>query len=168
MDIGLLALRLVLGLTLAAHGAQKLTGWFGGGGLRGTGQFLEGMGFVPGRRAALFAGLAEAGGGLLLAVGLLTPAASAAFLAVMLVAIFTVHLPNGFFSQNGGYEYNLVLAIAALSLAFTGPGSLSLDAALGLALDGPAWGGSALLAGLLGGGAQLAMRREPATRSAEA
>ena len=163
MDIGLLVLRLALGTTLAAHGVQKLFGWFGGPGLQGTAKGMESLGFVPGARAALFAGLAEAGGGFLLAVGLFTPAASAAFLGVMLVAVVSVHLSKGFFAQNGGYEYNLVLALGALSLAFTGPGSLSLDGAFGLTLYGPSWGVGAVLAGLVGGALQLAMRREPAT-----
>src|ERR1700730_4125568 len=86
MDIGLLLLRLTVGLTLAAHGAQKLFGWFGGPGLDKTGMFFEKLGFVPGRRHALMAGLAEAGGGLLLALGLVTPLAASAVFAVMLVA----------------------------------------------------------------------------------
>src|ERR1700681_1622968 len=96
MDIGLLILRLTVGLTLAAHGAQKLLGWFGGPGLDVTGQFLEMIGFVPGRRRALMAGLAETGGGLLLALGLLTPFAAAVVFGVMLVAAFSVHIKKGF------------------------------------------------------------------------
>ena len=139
MDIGLLLLRLTVGLTLAAHGTQKLFGWFGGPGLDGTGQFFEMIGFIPGRRHALRAGLAETGGGLLLALGLLTPVAAALLFSVMLVAAVTVHIKKGFFVQNGGYEYTLVLGIAALTLAFTGPGSLSLDA-LGYYLSGRFWG----------------------------
>ena len=127
MDIWLLLLRLTLGLTLAAHGTQKLFGWFGGPGLDATGQFFEMIGFIPGRRHAVRAGLAETGGGLLLALGLITPVAAALLFSVMLVAAVTVHIKKGFFAQNGGYEYNLVLGIAALTLAFTGPGSLSLD-----------------------------------------
>src|SRR5262245_46950311 len=121
MSLGLLILRLAVGLTLAAHGAQKLFGWLGGYGLTGTGQFLEQLGFRPGRLYAAQAGLAELLGGLLLATGLLTPAASAALLAVMVVAAVTAHLRNGFFVQNGGYEYPLVLAVVAAALAFTGP-----------------------------------------------
>jgi putative oxidoreductase len=163
MDIGLLVLRSVLGLTLAAHGAQKLLGWFGGPGLRGTAEGFERLGFVPAKRAAVMAGLAESAGGLVLVAGLLTPAAVAVLVAVMVVAGAGVHLANGFFAQNGGYEYALVLALAALSLAFTGPGALSLDAALGLELSGPAWGVGALLAGLAGGSIQLAQRRKRVT-----
>ena len=160
MSIGLLILRLVVGLSLAAHGAQKLFGWFGGHGLAGTGQFLEQLGFVPGRRQAAQAGLAEGLGGLLLAAGLLTPAAAAAVVAVMLVAAVSVHLKNGFFAQSGGYEYTLVLGGAALALAFTGPGALSADQALGIARSGAPWGLAALAAGLIGGAVPLLTRRK--------
>src|SRR6266540_6067060 len=98
MNIGLLVLRLVVGLTLAAHGAQKLFGWFGGYGIAGTGQFLEQLGFRPGRLHAAQAGIVEVVGGLFLAAGLLTPAAAAAVVAVMLVAAVSVHVKNGFFA----------------------------------------------------------------------
>src|SRR5216117_1332974 len=100
MAIGLLILRLAVGLTLAAHGAQKLFGWFGGHGLSGTGQFMEMIGFAHGRRKAFMAGLSETAGGLLLALGLVTPLASALLIAVMLVAIVSVHLKNGFFASS--------------------------------------------------------------------
>ena len=170
MSIGLLILRLVVGLGLAAHGAQKLFGWFGGYGLTGTGQFLEQLGFRPGRFQALQAGFAEAAGGLLLALGFLTPFASAAILAVMIVATVGVHLQKGFFAQNGGYEYPLVLAAVALAFAFAGPGPLSVDRALGLAWSGDAWGAGALLAGSVGGAvplvARAATRPVPARRAA--
>jgi putative oxidoreductase len=159
MEIGLLILRLVVGLTLAAHGAQKLFGWFGGYGLEGTGKFMESLGFVPGRRNALFAGLAEGLGGLLLALGLATPVAAVLALSVMLVAVFTVHISKGFWVAQGGYEYNLLLAVAFLSVAFTGPGAWSLDAWLGLDWSGVVGGVAALILGLVGGGIQLAGRR---------
>jgi putative oxidoreductase len=162
MDIGLLVLRTVLGLTLAAHGAQKLFGWFGGYGLDGVGQFLESIGFVPGRRQALLAGLSEMGGGLLLALGLFTPAAAAVTLAVMGVAAVSVHWKAGFFASQGGYEYTLVLGLAALSLAFTGPGALSLDAALGVQFAGARWGLAALAVGLAGTVLPLVTRRHTA------
>ncbi len=149
----------MLGLTLAAHGAQKLFGWFGGYGLDGTGGFMESLGFVPGRRNALMAGLTEAGGGLLLALGLLTPVAGALVLSVMIVAGATVHGAKGFFLSNGGYEYTFVLGLAALSVAFTGPGALSLDSALGLELDGLLWGSAALAVGVIGSVVQLASRQ---------
>jgi len=164
MGIGILILRLVVGLTLAAHGAQKLFGWFGGYGLTGTGGFLEQLGFVPGRRNALLAGLAEVAGGLLLALGLATPLAAAMIVAVMVVAAVSAHLKQGFFVQNHGYEYTLILGIAALSVAFTGPGSLSLDAVLGLRDAGAGWGLAALVFGLAGAAVQLARRQMPAAQ----
>src|SRR5262245_24619000 len=169
MNVGLLILRLVLGLTLAAHGAQKLFGWFGGYGLAGTGQFLEQLGFRPGRVQAARAGIAELLGGLFLAVGFLTPAASAAVLAVMLVAAVSVHLKSGFFAQTGGYEYTLVLAGAAIALAFAGPGALSPDHALGISWSGVTAGVLALGAGVVGGAVPLLSRQPvpaPAAKNA--
>ena len=159
MDIGLFVLRLTLGLVFGAHGAQKLFGWFGGPGPEATGQFFAMLGFREGRRYALTAGVAEVGGGVLLALGLLTPVAAALTVSVMLVAVATVHISKGFFVQNGGYEYNLVLGVVALALAFAGPGSLSLDALLGEAMSGPLWGLAALLAGVLGAVISLLDRR---------
>src|SRR3984957_6330939 len=158
MNIGLLILRLVFGLTMAAHGSQKLFGWFGGGGIAGAAPFMEQLGFRPGRLHAVLAGLVEAGGGLMLAAGLFTPLAAAMIISVMLVAAVTVHLANGFFAQNGGCEYTLAFATGVLALAFTGPGALSLDAVLGIAWYGTAWGVTALALGLLGGGGQLLTR----------
>ncbi len=165
MDIGILILRLVIGLTLAAHGAQKLFGWFGGPGLAKTGGFLEQLGFVPGRRSALAAGLAETGGGLLLALGLATPVAAAVLLATMVVASVSAHLKQGFFAHNGGYEYPLTLGAAALSVAFIGAGQLSIDALLGLTLGGPGWGLIALVVGLGGATLRLAGRQIPTAQS---
>ncbi|MGW3207921.1 DoxX family membrane protein [Streptomyces sp. NPDC001135] len=133
-DLGLLLLRLGTGGVLAAHGAQKLFGWFGGHGLEGTGQFMESVGYAPGRASATAAGLAEAGGGTLLALGLATPAAGAAAAGAMAGAA-AVHLPNGFFAQEGGYEYAASLGLAAAGLGITGPGRLSLDHALGHVFD---------------------------------
>jgi putative oxidoreductase len=159
MDIGLLLLRLAVGLTLAAHGAQKLFGWFGGPGLDGTGQFFVMLGFPPGRRYALMAGLAESGGGLSLALGFLTPAAVAIVVSVMLVAAVSVHIKKGFFLTNGGYEYTLVLSIAALAVAFIGPGSLSVDAMARCSVSGVLCGFTALLAGVVGGALPLIRRR---------
>ncbi|WP_329290861.1 DoxX family protein [Streptomyces pseudovenezuelae] len=129
-DLGLLLLRLGTGGVLAAHGAQKLLGWFGGGGLEGTGQFMESVGYAPGKASATAAGLAEAGGGTLLALGLATPAAGAAAAGAMAGAS-AVHAPNGFFNAGGGYEYAATLGLTAAGLAVTGPGRLSLDHALG-------------------------------------
>ena len=166
MSLGLLILRLVVGLTMAAHGSQKLFGWFGGHGLKGTGGFLEQLGFIPGRRNALFAGLAELTGGLLLALGLATPLAATLIISVMFVAVATVHVKHGYFSQNQGFEYNLTLAAVALSLAIIGAGPVSLDAALHLPDAGPIWGLAALVAGVAGGLVQLAGRRAPAAQKA--
>lgn len=166
MSFGLLILRLVVGLTLAAHGAQKVFGWFGGYGLAGTGQFLEQLGFRPGRVQAALAGTAELVGGLFLAAGFLTPAAAAAIVAVMLVAAVSVHIKKGFFATNGGYEYTLVLAGAALALAFTGPGAFSLDQALGISWSGDAWGLASLAAGLIGGALPLLARKTERTSAA--
>ena len=162
MDLGLLILRFVVGLTLAAHGAQKLFGWFGGYGLDATGQFMETLGFHPGRRHAALAGLTEAGGGVLLALGLLTPLGAALIASVMLVAVITVHLKNGFFASSGGYEYNLMLAAAAVSLAFSGPGALSIDALLGYSFAGTVWGVGAMIVAIAGALVQLAQRHPSA------
>jgi putative oxidoreductase len=167
MSFGLLILRLVVGLTLAAHGAQKVFGWFGGYGLAGTGQFLEQLGFRPGRVQAALAGTAELVGGLFLAAGFLTPAAAAAIVAVMLVAAVSVHIKKGFLATNGGYEYTLVLGGAALALAFTGPGAFSLDQALGISWSGDAWGLASLAAGLIGGALPLLARKTERTSAAQ-
>ncbi|MFD7460732.1 DoxX family protein [Streptomyces sp. NPDC059868] len=133
-DLGLLLLRLGAGGVLAAHGTQKLFGWFGGGGIEGTGQFMESVGYRPGKASATAAGLAETGGGTLLALGLATPAAGAAAAGAMAGAA-AVHAPNGFFNMSGGYEYAATLGLAATGLAVTGPGRLSLDHATGHVLD---------------------------------
>ncbi|MFJ6566825.1 DoxX family protein [Streptomyces sp. NPDC091292] len=133
-DLGLLLLRLGVGGTLAAHGAQKLFGWFGGGGIEATGAAMESMGYAPGRPSALASGLAEAGGGTLIALGLATPAAGAAAAGGMAGAS-AVHAPNGWFGQNGGFELPGVLGLAAASIAIAGPGRLSLDHALDHALN---------------------------------
>ncbi|HLZ44756.1 MAG TPA: DoxX family protein [Gemmatimonadales bacterium] len=166
MALALLILRLVVGLTMVAHGTQKLFGWFGGHGLKGTGGFLEQLGFVPGRRNALFAGLAEFTGGLLLALGLVTPLAAMLIVSVMFVAVATVHVKHGYFNHNQGYEYNLTIVAAAVSLAMIGAGPVSLDAALGIRDAGAVWGLAALVAGLLGGAVQLAGRKFPPQQKA--
>src|SRR5262245_9509197 len=109
MDVGMLLLRTTVGLTLAAHGAQKMFGWFGGPGLEKTAEGFAALGFLSGRRHAVRAALVEMSGGLLLAIGLFTPLAAALVASVMLVAALSVHVPRGFFVMSGGYEYNLVL-----------------------------------------------------------
>ena len=166
MDLGLLMLRSVVGLTLAAHGTQKLFGWFGGYGLAGTGGFMEQLGFRPGKRAAFMAGLSETAGGLLLALGAATPVAATVIVGVMLVAIVTVHWPKGFFNGNGGFEFPLTLAVAAIASVLTGPGRFSVDAWLGQERAGVAWGLASLFVGVIGAGLQLATRqREPAVQA---
>ena len=168
MDLGILLIRTVVGLTLAAHGAQKLFGWFGGYGLAGTAQWLESVGFRPGRRHAVTAGLVEIGGGLLFAAGAATPFAAAIIASVMIVAAVTAHLKNGFFITSGGYEYNVVLGASALAVAFTGPGALSVDGALGYAAGGVVPGAAAFGIAVVGAVLQLGSRRlpEPATTTA--
>ncbi|MET9877889.1 DoxX family protein [Actinacidiphila glaucinigra] len=136
-DLGLLALRLGAGAVLFAHGSQKLFGWFGGHGLEGTGEAMESMGFRPGRRSALASGLAEAGGGTLLALGLATPAAGAAAAGGMAGAV-SVHLPAGFFSASGGFEFPAFLGYTAAAVGLAGPGRYSLDRVTGHVLDN-AW-----------------------------
>lgn len=158
LDTGLLLLRLLIGLSLAAHGAQKCFGLFGGGGPERTGKWLESIGFRPARRQALLAGGTELGGGLALALGLLTPFAGAAVIGVMAVAAIAGHGDKGFFVTRGGWEYCLVLGGAAAAIAFTGPGAVSFDHAVGFAGGGTLWGLFALTLGVAGAAAQLSTR----------
>jgi putative oxidoreductase len=150
VDLALLLLRLIVGLLFVGHGAQKLFGVLGGTGIKGTAAGFEQMGLRPARLHATAAGCAELGGGLLLALGLLTPLAAAAIIAVMVTAIITVHARNGLWNTEKGFEYNLVLIAAAFAVVGTGPGAWSLDHALGLDLSGTEWALIALLAGVLG------------------
>ncbi|WP_333768985.1 DoxX family protein [Streptomyces sp. IBSBF 2435] len=136
-DLGLLALRLGTGGVLFAHGSQKLLGWFGGGGVKGTSAAMESMGFTPGRESAVAAGLGEAGGGALLALGLATPVAGAAAAGAMAGAV-SVHAPAGFFAHKGGFEYPAFLGFAAAGLGLVGPGRYSLDQLTGHRLNRPA------------------------------
>jgi putative oxidoreductase len=133
MSTALLILRLVFGLLLVGHGTQKLFGWFGGHGVAGTGGWFDSVGFRPGKAMAVVAGLGEAVGGALLALGLLTPLAAAIVIGTLLVAAST-HVAGGLWATNGGFEMPLLYVAAAVTLAFAGPGSYSLDSALGLDL----------------------------------
>lgn len=126
MNLGLLIIRLVVGLTFAGHGTQKLFGWFGGHGLKGTAGWLESIGAKPGMLMAILAGAGELVGGLLLAAGVLTPIGAALIVITMLVSIFTVHGKNGYWATEGGFEYNLVLIAVAIGVALIGPGSYVL------------------------------------------
>jgi putative oxidoreductase len=160
MDAGLGLARLVFGLLIAGHGAQKLFGWLGGYGLAGTGGFFEGLGFKPGKLFAGAAGASEFLGGLLLALGLLGPIGPALIVAVMIVAIVTVHWGHGIFAATNGIEVPLMYATVAISLALTGFGAYSLDASLNLArFWTPAVTGIVLGAAVLGAFANLALRR---------
>ncbi|MBS0326275.1 MAG: DoxX family protein [Proteobacteria bacterium] len=127
---GALALRIPVGIIFAAHGAQKLFGWFGGYGLDGTGQFFGSVGLNPGYLMALLAGLVEIFGGLALVAGVLVRPAAAALSLAMLIAVFAVHWSKGFFAASGGYEYALALFAASLSLLFSGAGRFSVDRAI--------------------------------------
>ena len=168
MDTGLLVARLVLGSAMAAHGAQKLFGWWGGYGLQGTGGYLEAQGYRPGRAFALLLALAEIASGALTALGLLGPAGPALMIQLMLVAAVVGHGKNGFFAATGGVELPVLYAIGALALLSAGPGALSLDHVLGLqALSSPSTGAIALALAIASGVGTLAIRR-PAPKPAAA
>lgn len=134
---GLLILRVVVGLILAGHGAQKLFGWWGGQGMDGWTQTVTKLRIRPALPWAWVAALAEFGGGIFLALGFLSPLGSLAIAGSMLVAIATVHLSRGFWNSKGGYEFNLALIAAVAALALTGPGAYSLDAAIHIRLPEP-------------------------------
>ena len=163
LSAGLLVARLVFGLIMIGHGAQKLFGWFGGYGLSGTAPFFEQLGFRPGRLFAFTASATEVVSGLLVALGLLGPVGPALMLSVMIVAAVTVHWQHGLFAANNGIELTLLYAAGAVMLALTGPGFFSLDTLFGLeALWSPTVGFVALAVGILGGVGNLMMRRPAA------
>src|SRR4029077_14745684 len=158
MDFGLLVARMVFGITMSAHGAQKLFGWFGGYGISGTGQFFESIGFRPGRALAVAAGLGEVEGGLLVALGLLGPVGPALMLSVMIVAS-SLHWKNGCLRAANGFELPLLYSAAAVALAFTGYGTYSLDALFGLArVWTPDLIGTVVAVGVFGGVGNLVVR----------
>jgi putative oxidoreductase len=168
MEYGLLLLRVVAGLALAAHGSQKLFGSFGGSGAAGTRKFFAGLGFRAPLAMAFVAGLSELGGGLLFAFGLVAPLAALAVTVVMLNAIGTVHWKKGFFNSAGGFEYNLLIIATTLAITATGPGRFSLDHVIGWAgsISGPWW--ALAIAGLASMVALVTLtlgRRSPFPRS---
>jgi putative oxidoreductase len=157
-DIALLLLQVGVGLTFAAHGAQKVFGWWGGPGLKGWQGAMEHMGFRPARLFALTSAFVELGGGVLLAIGLLTPLVAAVLVAQTVVIIGQVHWANGFFNARSGIEFPLLLGIGAAAVGLAGPGAASADAALGLAIE-PVTSGLLLLAGVVAGFIALAIPR---------
>lgn len=163
VDVGLLALRVLVGVGLSLHGFQKLFGWFGGGGLDGTAGWFRSLGFGDGRVAAVAAGVTEVTGGLGLAVGLLTPLAASGVIGTMTVAALVNNAENGFWSVRKGWELNGYLIGVAWALAITGPGAISLDAVLGIGLAGPLPGTLALVVGVGAGWVRWATRSEGAT-----
>jgi putative oxidoreductase len=171
MDLGRTALRGIIGALFVGHGTQKLFGWFGGHGLEGTAGFFETLGLRPGDRHAKAAGASEAVGGALIGLGALTPLGAAMVSGSMVTAIRKVHIKNGPWVTNGGYEYNLVLLGAMLAISETGPGRPSVDAALFPRLHGTGWALAQLAAGAAG--SYLATERfsepeaAPAPREAE-
>jgi putative oxidoreductase len=166
MDAGILIARVMLGLAIGAHGAQKVFGWFGGHGRKGTGVFFENLRFRPGPVFALAAGLAESVGGFLTAAGLLGPVGPALIVLVMLVAMLAVHWPHGFFASSNGIELPLMYLTAALFAAFAGPGAYSLDRLLGLdTLGEPVKAGMAITAAVPMALVNVALRRSPQTKA---
>jgi putative oxidoreductase len=168
-DLGILLIRVIIGLGIAAHGAQKLFGWFGGHGPKGTGGFMESLGFQPGVAFAVMSGSGEFFGGLLILLGLLGPIGPALVISVLTVAILTVHIRNGFFAANNGFEIPLIYIAGALAVAFTSSSLLTLDNLFGITLFHSAaatWVFVAL--GLVAGLLAVLTRRAPAQSSASA
>ena len=165
LNVGLLLVRIVIGLVMAAHGAQKLFGWFGGYGLSKTGEFFTHLGFQPGRLFAAAASLAEVVSGVLVAFGFLGPIGPALMISVMIVAAVTVHWEHGLLASSNGIELPLLYATAATGLGLIGYGRYSLDSYIGLAdrwTTAASW--AALGIGILGGLVTLVARRRPMTQ----
>jgi putative oxidoreductase len=163
MKLGITLLRLIVGGLFVGHGMQKLAGKFGGGGLQQTAQAFESLGLRPGKTHAIAAGLAETGGGALLAAGAATPLSATLLSGTMATAIRTVHAPKGPWATDGGYEYNLVLLAIVFAVTDLGPGRWSLDAARGRERWGTRWALAQLGAGLLGSTAAIAYGKSQPT-----
>jgi putative oxidoreductase len=163
VKLGLAALRIIVGTLFVGHGLQKLAGWFGGHGLHATGEFFASLGLRPGKVHAAASGVAETAGGALLAGGLLTPLGASLISGSMLTAIRKVHLKNGVWVSDGGFEYNLVLLGAVFALSDLGPGEWSLDEALGTRRSGAGWAVAQLAAGAAGSALAVALGERQAT-----
>ena len=159
MNLALLTLRVIVGGLFVGHGCQKLFGWFGGHGPKGTASFFEGIGLRPALPLVVLAGTAELAGGLLLGLGLFVPVAALLLVGVMVTATAAVHWKNGLWATEGGFEYPLVLAAVAFAVAVLGPGSISLDHAFGIDWAGVRWAVGAAILGALGGLSAFALTR---------
>ena len=164
---GLLLIRIVVGLLFMGHGLQKLLGWFGGAGLQGTASMFDQGGLGPGRVTAPLGGAAEFGGGLSLALGLLTPVGAMAVLVMMAGAVVAVHAKNGLWNQNGGSEFPIVLATVALALTLIGPGRWSLDHLAGWRLAGWWWALVAVVVTVIAAVVEMALIRVHRTGEAQ-
>jgi putative oxidoreductase len=163
MSIAFLIVRLILGLSFMAHGTQKLFGWFGGGGITGTGDFFEGLGYRPGKTFAAMAACGETIGGFLTLLGAGGALGPVLIVIVMLVAIGSVHYKRGFFVANGGWELNTAYIAAAVAVAFAGNGLYSIDGYLGMRfLTDPVQVGYAFAAAVIVAALNLLSRRPAA------
>ncbi|HVW47366.1 MAG TPA: DoxX family protein [Solirubrobacterales bacterium] len=166
MKLGRLLARLFIGGMFIGHGTQKWFGWFGGPGIEKTSGMMESLGLAPTRANAHAASASETLGGIGIALGAFTPLSAAALIGTMVTAIRTVHWKNGFWSQGGGYEYNLTIIAALLLIVDGGPGPLSVDGALGIEETGTGVALAALAAGVLGSTVSLAAAKAAAQKAA--
>jgi putative oxidoreductase len=167
MKLGRLIARAVVGGLFIGHGTQKWFGWFNGPGIDGASKMMGSLGLRPGRRNALAASATETVGGAMIVAGALTPLAAASLIATMITAIRTVHLKNGLWSQNRGYEFNLLFIAALLAIVDGGPGAASVDGALGLEDTGSGWALAALAAGAVGSTVAIEVGRRVAPEPSE-